>query len=319
MIIEIIKINLPEVAKIRSKELDDRTIYVGVSEVKQCICKTVRGKIDPQPISLAQHIIFERGHLAENIIHESLLHYCQDFNQKAGRTVMTVTAQVEVLLPGEENIRAHIDFVLKDIDKNKMTVIEVKSASMVSEPYDSWVSQCTLQQGMLAMSYPEVEIDGCVLCIDLKTGDLKEFKVDFDNSIFKNLIKRAEYILSLLNTQDIDFSKVPTEQSVLCGYCAFQADCSEFQDKGNIPEDLKELIKEYFKINTSKKGLDKKVDALKEQITSYGPFKANIDGIKANYTVSQMMSLDIKALKANEPELANMYSSPKEYTRLSIS
>jgi CRISPR-associated exonuclease Cas4 len=273
-------------------------------------------KLFPQPISLEQQIVFERGHLAENIIHESLIRHCEDDVNNF------VASQCEVAYPGNKNIKAHIDFVLSKTDVESKptlrTVIEVKTATMVSEPYDSWVSQCIFQQGLLMLENPEIQVQGYVLCLDLKTGKIAEFKVEYDDEVFKNLIERAEYLLDLLNQKEIDFAVIPQKESVLCGYCAFQADCPAYQDKGDIPEDLQGLIKEYFQINVMKKDFDKKLDVLKEQITAYGPFKANIEGIKASYTCSKMMSLDIKALKLNEPELAEMYSSEKEISRLTI-
>ena len=313
MIKKIIEDCLPQIANEKGfADLGNRSEYIGASDIGQCPRKTIMGKLFPQPITIEQQIVFERGHLAENIVHESLIQYCLPAPQDR-----KVSAQVEVCYPNNRNVRAHIDFVLED--HGVKTVIENKTATIVSEPYDSWVEQCIFQQGLLMLENPDSRVNGYVLCLDLKSGKIAEFKVEYDEFIFKNLIERAEYLLDLLNTQEIDFDAIPTKESVLCGYCPFQADCSAYQDKGDIPNDLQTLIKEYFKVNANKKELDKQVDALKEQITAYGPFKAVIDGIKASYTVSTMMSLDVKALKANEPELAEMYSTPKEFARLTIS
>lgn len=313
MIKKIIETCLPQIAAEKGKaDLGDRSSYIGASDIGQCPRKTIMSKLFPQGVTLEQQIVFERGHLAENIIHESLIRYAQDYIENV------VTSQCEVAYPGDENIKAHIDFVLWNTDKKTKTVIEVKTATMVSEPYDSWINQCIFQQGLLMLENPEIQVDGYVLCLDLKSGKMAEFKVEYDDEIFQNLIERAEYLLDLLNQKEIDFAGIPQKESVLCGYCAFQADCPAYEDKDNIPDDLKELIRKYSAINIKKKQLDKEIDTLKEVITSYGPFKANIDGIKASYTVSAMMSLDIKALKQNEPELAEMYSSEKEYARLTI-
>ena len=313
MIKKIIETCLPQIASEKGfADLGNRSEYIGASDVGQCPRKTIMGKLFPQPITIEQQIVFERGHLAENIVHESLIQYCLPAPQDR-----KVSAQVEVCYPNNRNVRAHIDFVLEE--NGVKTVIENKTATMVSEPYESWVEQCIFQQGLLMLENPDSRVNGYVLCLDLKSGKIAEFKVEYDESVFQNLIERAEYLLNLLNTQEIDFDAIPTKESVLCGYCPFQADCSAYQDKGDIPNDLQTLIKEYFKINANKKELDKQIDALKEQITAYGPFKAVTDGIKASYTVSTMMSLDVKALKANEPELAEMYSTPKEFARLTIS
>ena len=313
MIREIISTSLPAIAREKGfSDLGDRSRYIGASDVGQCPRKTIMGKLFPQPITIEQQLVFERGHLAENIIHESLLHYCScGDNQK-------VSAQVEVCYPNEPNIKAHIDFVLEDNDNGVKTVIEVKTASMVTTPYDSWVEQTIFQQGLLKLVNPDFTVEGYVLCLDLKTGNIAEFPVEYDESVFQNLIERAKYLLSLLENENLDLENIPQKQSILCGYCAFQADCPAYADKGNIPDELKALIREYSSINIAKKEIDKKLDGLKEVITSYGPFRANVDGIKASYAVSSMMSLDIKALKANEPELAEMYSSPKEVGRLLI-
>ena len=312
MIKKIIETCLPLIANEKGfADLGDRSSYIGASDVGQCPRKTIMGKLFPQPITIEQQIVFERGHLAENIVHESLIQYCgADRNKK-------VSAQVEVRYLSNQNIKAHIDFVL-EVDGVK-TVIENKTATIVSEPYDSWVEQCIFQQGLLMLENPEIQVNGYVLCLDLKTGKIAEFKVEYDESVFQNLIERAKYLLNLLEQRDIDLNNIPVKQSILCGYCAFQTDCQAYEDKGEIPDDLKELIRKYSVINIKKKQIDKEIDTLKEVITSYGPFKSVVDGIKASYTVNKMMSLDIKALKANEPELAEMYSSEKEYARLTIS
>ena len=313
MIKQIIETCLPQIANEKGfADLGDRSSYIGASDIGQFPRKTIMGKLFPQSVSIEQQIVFERGHLAENIVHESLIQYCGENKNKK------VSAQVEVCYPNNPNIiKAHIDFVL-EVDGVK-TVIENKTATIVSEPYDSWIEQCIFQQGLLMLENPNVKVNGYVLCLDLKSGKIAEFKVEYDESVFLNLIERAEYLLNLLEQRDLDLNAIPVKQSILCGYCAFQADCPAYQDKGEIPDDLKELIKKYSDINIKKKQIDKEIDTLKEVITSYGPFKANVDGIKASYSVSTMMSLDVKALKANEPELAEMYSTPKEFGRLRIS
>ena len=319
MIKKIIETCLPQIASEQgSADLGNRSEYIGASDVGQCPRKTIMGKLFPQPITIEQQIVFERGHLAENIVHESLIQYCLSNTQDSDHGKhKKVSAQVEVCYPNNRNVRAHIDFVLEE--NGVKTVIENKTATMVSEPYESWVEQCIFQQGLLMLENPDSRVNGYVLCLDLKSGKIAEFKVEYDESVFQNLIERAEYLLDLLEQRDLDLNIIPTKQSILCGYCAFQADCPAYADKGEIPDDLKELIKKYSVTNIKKKQFDKEIDTLKEVITSYGPFKAVIDGIKASYTVSTMMSLDVKALKANEPELAEMYSTPKEFGRLTIS
>ena len=311
MIKALIEKHLPEIAAIKGNaDLGDRSEYIGASDVGQCPRKTIMGKLFPQSCSIEQTIVFERGHLAENIVFESLIEHCESDQSKS------VVAQYEIAYPGNRNIKAHIDFVLNSPELR--TVVEVKTATMVSEPYDSWVEQCIFQQGLLMLENPEIPVKGYVLCIDLKTGKIAEFEVEYDETIFQNLMERAEYLLGLLEQRDLDLNSIPLKQSVLCGYCSFQTDCPVYSEKGNIPDDLKELIRKYYAINIKKKETDKEIETLKEVITSYGPFKAVVDGIKANYTVSTLMSLDIKALKANEPDLAEMYSTPKEFARLTI-
>ena len=315
MIKRIIEINLPKLAnKKGAVELGDRSAYIGASDIGQCPRKAILSKLFPQPISIEQQIVFERGHLAEDIVHESLLEHCRESKNK------TVDAQYEATLPGQPNIKAHIDFVLSDFTEQKRTVVEVKTASMVTTPYDSWINQCIFQQGLLLLENPDIAVDGYVLVIDLKTGALAEFKVEFDEVVFSELVTKAEWLLSQLqNPQDIDYDNLPLYQSILCGYCGTKDTCPAYADKGNVPDDLKELIIRYAETNKQIKPLSKELELLKETIKSYGPFRATIDGIKASYAVNEMMSLDIQSLKQNEPELYEMYSSLKKTDRLSIS
>ncbi len=314
MIRNIIETNLPKLAgKKGAVELGDRSAYIGASDIGQCPRKAIMSKLFPQPITLEQQIVFERGHLAEDIVHESLLEHCREEKNKS------VNAQYEVTLPGNPNIKAHIDFVLTDVVEQKRTVVEVKTASMVTTPYDSWINQCIFQQGLLLMENPDISVDGYVLVIDLKTGAIAEFKVEFDEVVFSELVAKAEWLLGqLTNSQDIDYDGLPLYQSILCGYCGVKDTCPAYADKGKLPDDLKDLIVRYAEINGQIKPLEKELSPLKETIKAYGPFRATIDGIKASYTVNKMMSLDIKALKENEPDLYNMYSVEKETDRLNI-
>lgn len=314
MIKKIIATNLPKLAnKKGAVELGDRSAYIGASDIGQCPRKVIMSKLFPNAITLEQQIVFERGHLAEDIVHESLLEHCREVKNAS------VDAQYEVTLPGNKNIKAHIDFVLNDFTANSRTVVEVKTASMVTTPYDSWINQCNFQQGLLLLENPEIAVDGFVLVIDLKTGAIAEFKVDYDEVVFNELVAKAEWLLGQLqNPQDIDFDSLPLYQSILCGYCGVKDTCPAYADKGNIPDDLKGLIIRYSEISGQIKPLEKELGPLKETIKSYGPFRANIDGIKASYTVGEMMSLDIPALKQNEPELYEMYSVLKKTDRLVI-
>ncbi len=315
MIRNIIETNLPKLAsKKGAVELGDRSAYIGASDIGQCPRKAIMSKLFPNAITLEQQIVFERGHLAEDIVHESLLEHCRENKNSS------VDAQYEITLPGNSNIKAHIDFVLNDFTANSRTVVEVKTASMVTTPYDSWINQCIFQQGLLLLEDKfETNVDGYVLVIDLKTGAIAEFKVDYDEVVFNELVAKAEWLLNQLkNPQDIDFDSLPLYQSILCGYCNVKDTCPAYADKGKIPDDLKGLIIRYSEINGQIKPLEKELGSLKETIKSYGPFKVNIDGIKASYTVGEMMSLDIPALKQNEPDLYEMYSVLKKTDRLVI-
>ena len=312
MIKKIIEATLPALAAEKgSADLGDRSKYIGASDVGQCPRKSIMGKLFPQPISLEQQIVFERGHLAENIVHESLIKYCDGDNAKS------VLSQYEVAYSGNKSIKAHIDFVLNE--DNKQTVVEVKTATMVNTPYDSWINQCIFQQGLLALQNPEAEIDGFVLVIDLKTGNIGEFKVEFDEVVFNDLLNKAIWLLKQLSAaDDIDYDNLPLKPSILCGYCGFQEGCPYYDDKSNIPDDLRALILEYAQINGQIKELEKGLGPLKETIISFGEFRATIEGVKASYVISKMNTLNIQALKQNEPELYEMYSQEKEVGKLVI-
>ena len=296
-------------------DLGNRGDYVGASDISSCPRKVVMSKLFKKEHDLEQLIVFQRGHLAENIIKKALLKWKEEMPDKRG-----VVTQYEVkALNGK--VRAHLDFLIKD-ETRKLTVIEVKSANMVEQPYEAWLNQCNFQIGLLKQSPKTtgLPISGEVLAIDLKKGAVKEFPVEFSPEIFTAQMGKAEYLIKKIESaKNSGIEDINTEPSALCGFCDHRHDCPSYNKSDEIPEDLKGLLKQYAQVNALSKDIENNLSLLKDEITCYGkPFKASFDGIRASFTMSSYEALDIKRLKEELPEVAAEYSYPRASSRLIV-
>jgi len=182
-----IETNLPKVlAKDTQNSLGDRSKYIGASDIGSCLRKAYLSKKQKVEYDIAQHIVFERGHLAEGIVEKML----QGTNY---------TTQVEVCGKADNgfDIKAHLDFT---VNNNKETVvIEAKSTSIpVDEPYESWIIQIQLQMGLLQKKYPNKQIRGYVIAIDVNSGWYKTFKVSQNQTLFDIAMNKKRNLESSL-------------------------------------------------------------------------------------------------------------------------
>lgn len=317
MILGILRSELPRIsAEETLADLGNRGDYIGASDIASCPRKVVMSKLIKKEHDLEQLIVFQRGHLAEGIVKKSLLKWKEEKPDKRG-----VVTQYEVkALNGK--VRAHLDFLIKDDDR-KITVIEVKSASMVEQPYESWLNQCNFQIGLVKQSPKTagLPISGEVLAIDLKKGAVNEFPIEFSPEIFTAQMEKAEYLIREVETakKTGSIESINTEPSALCGFCDHRHDCPSYNKSEEIPEDLKELLRQYAQVNAVSKDIENNLSLLKEEITGYGrPFKVSFDGIRASYSISSFESLDIKKLKEELPEIAAEYSYLRPSSRLIV-
>jgi len=306
MIKKIIGEILPIINKEKTtKDLGDRTKYVGSSDVAKCPRQAALQKLQPIEHDLQTLIRFERGHLTEQILKNIF-----------EKTKYKWTAQKELIHPEFGNFKAHVDFMFYTRNMKSIGICEIKTSSQIpDEPYDSWVSQLHWQMGLAKLAYPEANIRGTILAVDLNTGDIREFN-GFTPSevIFDMLIDKAHNIWAAVNGE----STPDCEPSLLCGFCEFREDCPVF-NRDNLPEDAWETIFLYAQLKEQENQLEKKIETIKEKIIKYigeRKFSAtNSDlGLTVTVTAPRVSEfVDGKAIKENLPDIFEKYKQVREY------
>ncbi len=264
-----------------SNELGDRSTYVGASDIGACQRRAVLSKIDPRPHSLAELLRFRRGHIAEDIIAESLEHSRR----------FRFERQYEL----EENdpvpVKAHLDFVFWGRDS--VGVLEVKAPrSIPSSVYDSWEMQLYFQMGLL-QEKTGLPVKGGILVVDLFEGTLKLYNGYRPNEeIFQGLKVRAKQIWDAVNGE----ATPEIETGPLCGYCGYIKECPAFL-ADEIPELSAEAVR-LRELKEQKKLLDAEIRQRSQQILKIvqerGPFRAGgeyFTSRQRSYTVTDFASL----------------------------
>ena len=216
--------NLSRVLNLETNDtLGDRSKYIGASDIGGCPYKTVMSKKNPPVYSLKQQIIFQRGHLAENLVTKML-------------DGLDVEDQYEVLGQIDKlELKAHLDKLIKM--KSKCVIVEVKTVSApVDAPYESWIYQVQFQMGLLMQDGCSENVEAYVLAMDLNTGWLKPFKIEFDDYLFETCLNKAQHV------EDAMKGLVEPKAIVqyYCGSCPFKMSCpKQGQFAEDLPEDLK--------------------------------------------------------------------------------
>jgi len=305
MITEIIGEALPLMAKEETlKELGDRSTYIGASDIGGCPREVILSKLFKQEESLETLIKFKRGHLAETFLSDVF-----------SRTKYKWTSQAEIVHPTKNYILAHIDFLFYTSNYKKFGVAEIKTVSSIPfEPYESWVLQVQLQMGLLKLKYPNAEIKGSILALDLNSGKLVEFNgMTPDPDIFDSLIKKADLMWELLEKKETE--NLPTEESNLCCYCAFKGTCPNFTG-AEVPESVKAATQQYSMLSASIKELEKAKDNVKNQLIDLVDGECNLafDGNKLVIKQSTSERVDSKLLKTNYPDVYAACTKTSECT-----
>jgi CRISPR-associated exonuclease Cas4 len=237
--------------------LGDRNNYLGASDIGYCPRKVILDRLHPAEHDLATLLRFQRGHMAEDIVANAMTAAGYD----------NFDRQVEAIASGDTPIRCHIDFVF-NAPKLK-AVLEVKSVSAIPDgPYSSWESQLYMQMGALAEKYPDHEIKGAVLAIDLGSGDIGFFNgYKPDEILYKGLKDRATSIWTDYQFMMLGHPKNPsTEPSPLCGYCNTLTTCPRFAAE-EVP-DLEDCVAELRSLQEQGKALDKQIEPMKANLLS---------------------------------------------------
>jgi len=250
--------SLQKLARQHTEEtLGNRSDYLGASDIGYCPRKVILEKINPSEHDLATLLRFQRGHMAEDIIARAFT--------AAGYS--NFEQQVEVSIPGDIPIKAHIDFVFTSVAQKIKSILEIKSTNRIpDEPYGSWESQLYIQMGALAEKYPDYAIKGAVLPIDLAAGEVEFFNgYTPQKTIFKGLLGKAEMIWSDYQAMQEGKEIEPdTDVSPLCGFCNHIESCPRFEAE-EVPE-LVSVVDELQKMQEEEKHLQGKIKPCKAKL-----------------------------------------------------
>lgn len=272
-----------------------RDEYIGASDIGSCLRKAFLSKQQKEKKhDLNQLIIFERGHVAEEIVAKMLRR-------------LNPTPQVEVTgstIFGMD-IKAHIDFVLSS--KKREVVIEVKTTSVpVDSPYESWILQVQMQMGLLKNKLPKKNISGYIVAMDLNTGWLKTFKVVPNQLLIDIAFKRANTL-----AKGIKFNIEPkSELEAFCSWCNFKENCPSTcsNSKKELPEDVKRVVRKLGELKQAEKELKANKAFLLEFMEATNIKNAKVDDTSITLvTRNNQYDIDLQKLKIEEPEIYSKY------------
>jgi hypothetical protein len=300
---------LKEKNRLSSQHLGDRSTYIGASDIGGCPRKAVQTRTRPVEHDAATLLKFARGHAAEDLIHGIF--------QAGG---LTPLREMEIRHPKYPDLLCHIDFLFK-AKSGRLHVVELKTTNGLPEtPYGSWVDQLHFQMGLLALAYPDADIGGSILAIDLNAGTWHEFNSYKPNEIiFDLLVAKGRRIKSCL-----DAGETPdVEPGLLCGYCPYRTDCPAFLDGAIvIPDEVKNLAHRHLEATEQKKAVEKKVNKLKHDVLSFTGtcFKGTSDSLFINASkVGPSETVDAQLLKSRFPEVYQQVKKERAgFTRLDI-
>lgn len=294
-----------------SAHLGDRSKYIGASDIAACARKAVMSKLYPVPHSTKQLLIFARGHAAQAM-------YADIF--RAGGA--TFEEEAELVHPDFPHLKCHIDFLFTS--KARLHVVEVKSTDGIpEEPYSSWVDQLHFQMGLAHLRFGnDVEIGGSILCVDLNTGEYKEFNSYKPNvEIFNYLTEKGNAMWEAVQTGSLD--GIPHEPGLLCDHCSHRTGCPSLSKAIELPEEVAEIADLYEKLGQKKKLIDGEMETLKDDLlyfTGQRSFKGTAGNLLLATTYFPVgETVDSKKLKSEYPEAFKACKKAKKaYTKLEV-
>lgn len=293
-----------------SRHLGDRSKYVGASDISGCPRKAVMSRLHPVEHNAATLMRFARGHAAEELVDGIFRAGGQDPQR-----------EIEVRHPKYPWLRCHIDFLFVG-NNNRLHILELKTTNGIPDtPYSSWVNQIHVQMGLLKLNFPDAEIGGSILAVDLNAGKWSEFNNYKPNELlFKHLVEKGQGIKYALDAKKAD---VDAEPSLLCGFCNYCGNCpAHLNDVCDVPEEVEILAQQYLQVNQDKKENDNRLKKLKSDIFGFtGPkFKGASESLFITaMEVGPSETVDIRALKAKYPQVYEEVKSERAgYARLDV-
>jgi CRISPR-associated exonuclease Cas4 len=281
------------VAEETAQTLGDRSKYIGASDIAGCLRKAYLSKISPIEHSLEQLLIFERGHLAENIVAKML----KGLHQKE---------QVEVVSKVDNGfeIKNHLDFVVYSKEKKECVVIEAKSVSSeIDEPYESHILQIQMQMGLLQEQCGEDwKVRGYIFAINVNNGWHKAFPIEQNKVLFDMAMQRANQLAeAIVNKQEPE-----GEEQMYCSSCPFKGDCPAVR-KGaveELPKEVAEIVKKIKAFSSEEKKIKNLKNELKEWFKATDKSRCKADDFTVSLVnVKGKEMADVKVLKEKYPEI----------------
>ncbi|WP_429885740.1 hypothetical protein [Geoalkalibacter halelectricus] len=291
---------------------EDRASTVGGSDIGSCMRRVVldkwAGKKEHSFSTLAK---FFRGHRQE------------EFNAPIHRHIafedgLFWIPQVRVALRANPRLRAHVDNVYfvsttgRIEDATHICVVEEKNAKdLPDEPYDAHIEQASYQISLLKDWVPQAEVCGQIYGTDLN-GEHTDWDLllPYDPDKASRLFERGEQILRHLDNG----CEPQGEPSHLCGFCSHRDSCAKWA-KGHVAPEILKFVQRFKKLSQLSSKVKAEQDVLKEQLVSLftNQQQAWFRGQLAPDAYLQIQdrlgreTCDIKALKADHPEIASRY------------
>ncbi len=300
-----------------AETLGDRSTYLGASDIGHCPRRVIMDRINNPDHDLRSHLWFKRGHMAEDIVAE--IYDSIGFSN--------YERQVEIDISTDSTpILVHIDFVFTSEKHKIKSILEVKSGSIPTVPYGSWESQLHLQMGALARKYPNYEIRGAIIAVDISEGDLAFFNsYKPSDPLYTGLIQHAESIWEgyqrTLAGENIDLELEP---GPLCGFCDSIRTCPLFAKIKDYPHpSMDEYIEEYKSFVENKEKWENIVKSHKNSllgtVRNVGPFQAG--GLLFREVTRTRKNLDMtrlgKFLEENGASISE-FEEPSTFSFLEI-
>jgi CRISPR-associated exonuclease Cas4 len=276
--------------------LGDRSQYIGASDISGCLRKSYLSKIQPVEHSAKQLIVFEGGHLVENIAKKMLSGF-------------TIKEQVEIKSAKASNgfpIKPHLDFVIYDKKAKTCTVVEVKSSEQMDEPYESYILQVQFQMDLLQKQCGSGwKVDGMILVINPMSGWYDIFEAKPNKVLADMAMDRANQLAKALQ-----FNEEPVaEEQLYCSSCGYKSNCPAIaQNAETLPDDVKLVASKLL----GHRQAEKEIKSLKKQLTEFfeatGKTRGKIDNtIMSLVKIKGKDGVDTSRLKQEEPEIYNRY------------
>ena len=308
---EFVKENFLKTIKKESEEsLGNRAKYIGASDVGSCPFKTIKSKLEKPDYSFEKQIVFQRGHIAEDMV---------------AKMLNGVPCERQAEVRGEIDnfpLIAHLDFLVKG--KNRSVIVEAKTVSSpIDEPYESWILQVQFQMGLLMneISNESHSLEAYIVAIDINTGWHNFFKIDFNDDLFLMALNKACHLVDCLQNK-------AKPKAIIQNYCSDCPYINECPKQGlhakELPEDILADVKKIKAHKKETKEIKKTEDKLKEYFINTcaetGKVEDLVDGFSAVVTCkgSKSNRFNTSKFKNDHPDLYEEYVNESSSYRLSI-